>query len=404
LKVLVLGRGGNEHAVIWKLSQSRHIDGIYCNPGNAGIAGIAECIDVNPHNAEALIDFVKYEWIDLTIVSSEEFLSKGIVDVFEREGCKVLGPNRTASRLRSGRVFSKDLMRLYRIPTPEYKVFSSFTLAEDYVRLKGAPVVVKADGHSDNKGIFSAQTVEEAVHVLKLVMKDKLLGDDGRQVIIEEGLKGDMVSFVFLTDGVTITPLGSVKKYATNDICSKTTGGFSPASVGGRSLENIVMDRAIPPLLKALISEGIAFKGIISAELLLKDDKVSIFDISCGFEYLDAQTILPRLQTDLTEILMAVMEEKLFETNVEWKMEPSACIMISAKNSQQETVISGLNEIDKDILIFHENTAFIGKDIVATGEQVLGVSALGSDVDEAKRKACDAAGKISFDGMDYEKF
>ena len=404
MKVLVLGGGGNEHAVVWKLSQSRHIDRIYCCPGNAGIAGIAECIDVNPHNAAALIDFVKYEWIDLTIVSSEEFLSRGFVDVFEREGCKVLGPNRTASRLRSGRVFSKDLMRLYRIPSPEYKVFSSFTLAEDYVRLKGAPIVIKTDGHSKNKGIFSAQTVEEAVHVLKLVMKDKLLGDDGRQVIIEEGLKGERVSFVFLTDGTTIKPLTSVKKYVTNDICSKATGGFSPASVDGKSLENIVMHKAIPPLLKALVSEGIAYKGIISAEVLIKDDKVSIFDINCGFEYLDAQTILPRLQTDLTEILMAVMEEKLSETNVEWKTEPSACIMISAKNSPQETVISGLNETDKDTFIFHENTAFIGNDIVATGEQVLGVTALGSDVDEAKRKACNAAEKISFDGMEYEKF
>ena len=404
MKVLVLGGGGNEHAVVWKLSQSRHIDRIYCCPGNAGIAGIAECIDVNPHNAAALIDFVKYEWIDLTIVSSEEFLSRGFVDVFEREGCKVLGPNRTASRLRSGRVFSKDLMRLYRIPSPEYKVFSSFTLAEDYVRLKGAPIVIKTDGHSKNKGIFSAQTVEEAVHVLKLVMKDKLLGDDGRQVIIEEGLKGERVSFVFLTDGTTIKPLTSVKKYVTNDICSKATGGFSPASVDGKNLENIVMHKAILPLLKALVSEGIAYKGIISAEMLIKDDKVSIFDINCGFEYLDAQTILPRLQTDLTEILMAVMEEKLSETNVEWKTEPSACIMISAKNSPQETVLSGLNEIDKDTFIFHENTAFIGNDIVATGEQVLGVTALGSDVDEAKRKACNAAEKISFDGMEYEKF
>jgi len=404
LKVLILGGGGNEHAVIWKLSQSRHIDRIYCCPGNAGIAGIAECIDVNPHNAEALIDFVKYEWIDLTIVGSEEFLSKGIVDVFEREGCKVLGPNRTASRLRSGRVFSKDLMRLYRIPTPGYKVFSSFTLAEDYVRLKGAPIVIKTDGHSKNKGIFSAPTVEEAVHVLKLVMKDKLLGDDGRQVIIEEGLKGERVSFVFLTDGMTIKPLASVKKYATNNIFSKATGSFSPASVDGKSLENVVMYKTIPPLLKALVSEGIAYKGIISAEVLIKDDKVSIFDINCGFEYLDAQTILPRLQTDLTEILMAVMEERLFETNVGWKMEPSACIMISAKNSPQETVLSGLNEIDKDTFIFHENTAFIGNDIVVSGEQVLGVTALGSDVDEAKRKACNAAEKISFDGMDYEKF
>ncbi len=404
MKVLVLGGGGNEHAVVWKLSQSRHIDRIYCCPGNAGIAGIAECIDVNPHNAEALIDFVKYEWIDLTIVSSEEFLSKGIVDVFEREGCKVLGPNGTASRLRSGRVFSKDLMRLYRIPTPEYKVFSSFTLAEDYVRLKGAPIVIKTDGHSEGKGIFSAPTVEDAVHALKLVMKDKLLGDDGRQVIIEEGLKGERVSFVLLTDGMTIKPLASMKKYVRNDICSKATGGFSPASVDGISLENIVMDKAIPPLIKALVSEGIAFKGIISADVLLKDDKVFIFDINCGFEYLDAQTILPRLKTDLTEILMAVMEERLSETDVEWKMEHSACLMISAKGSLQETVISGLGETGKDTFIFHENTAFIGEDIVATGEQVLGVTALGSDVDEAKRKVYEAIEKIHFEGMDYEKF
>jgi phosphoribosylamine--glycine ligase len=389
--------------LVWKLSESKHIDKVYCCPGNAGIAEIAECIDVTPYNAEALIDFVKYEWIDFTIVSSEEFISKGMVNIFEREGCKALGPNTTVSQLRSSRVFAKNLMRLYRIPSPDYKVFSSYDLAEDYVRLKGTPIVIKTDGHSKNTGVFSAQTVEEAMHALKLIMKDKIVGDAGNQVIVEESIRGERISFVFFTDGNSMKPFASVQKYAANNISSKTNGGFSPASAEGRNLEAVVMRKAMAPLSRALVSEGIAFKGILSVDIILSDDKVFVSDINCNFAHLEAQIILPRLKADLTEVCVALLEQRLSETDVECQQESSACISICGKTSPEMNVISGLQNKGKDIFIFHEGTCFNGKDVVATGEQVLSVTALGPDLNAAMEKIDHALEEIHFEGMHYEK-
>jgi phosphoribosylamine---glycine ligase len=404
LKVLVLGGGGKEHALVWKLSESKHIDKVYCCPGNAGIAEIAECIDVNPYSAEALIDFVKYEWIDFTIVSSEEFISKGMVNAFEREGCKALGPNTAVSRLRSSRVFAKNLMRLYRIPSPDYKIFSSYDLAEDYIRLKGAPIVIRTDGHSKSAGVFSATTVEEAMHALKLIMKDKIVGDEGNQVIVEELIRGERMSFIFFSDGNSVKPVAGVQKYAANSISSKTRGGFSPAaSEEGRNLEAILMSKAIAPLSRALVSEGITFKGILSLELILNDDKIFISDIDCNFAPLEAQIILPRLKTDLTEIFIALLEQRLSETEVECLQESSACVAICGAVYPEANVISGLQKSGKDVFIFHEGTAFNGKEVVATGEEVLSVTALGPDLSAAVEKADHAVQEIHFEGMRYEK-
>lgn len=408
MKILVLGGGGEEHAIIWKLSQSRHIDRIYCCPGNAGIAEIAECIDVNPQNINALIDFVKYEWIDLTIVSSEEFLLKGIVNMFEREGCRVLGPNGTASQLRSSRVFVKNLLRLYRIPTAGYKVFTSYLQAEDYVRLKGAPVVMKTDGNLGGKGIVTATTVEQSIHILALVMKDKVLGDMGRHVIIEENLRGEKVSVVFLTDGSTIKPLASLHAYTTNDIVARTVGSYSPAPLVTQEIEQIIVEKIMRPLLRAFTSEGIKFKGILSADFIVDEKKVFLFDLNCCFKDLEAQTILPRLQTDIAEVFMAVVEEKLSEIELEWKKEPSASIMVFSSEYSDETshgtLITSLEGRANDTFVFHEQTAFSQNNIIASGENVFSVAALGDDVNDAKQKAYNTIEKVHFEGMHYTKF
>jgi phosphoribosylamine---glycine ligase len=408
MKILVLGGGGEEHAIIWKLSQSRHIDKIYCCPGNAGIAEIAECIDVNPQNVNALIDFVKYEWIDLTIVSSEEFLLKGIVNMFEREGCRVLGPNRTAAELRSSRIFLKNLLRLYRIPTAGYKIFTSYLDAEDYVRLKGAPIVIKTDGNLGGKGIVTETTVEKAIHVLGLIMKDKILGDLGRHVIIEENLVGEKVSVVFLTDGSTIKSLTSLHPYTTKDIVTRTIGSYSPAPLVTQEIEQIIMGKIMGPLLRAFISEGIKFKGILSADFIIDEKKVFLFDLNCCFKDLEAQTILPRLQTDIAEAFMAVVEEKLSEIELTWTAEPSACIMVfSTKHSDKQphgALITGLEGGANDTFVFHEQTAFSENNIIVAGENIFSVAAFGDDINDAKQKACHAIEKIHFEGMHYIKF
>jgi phosphoribosylamine---glycine ligase len=408
MKILVLGGGGGEHAIIWKLSQSRHIDKIYCCPGNAGIAELAECIDVNPHNVTALIDFVKYEWIDLTIVNSEEFLLKGIVDMFEREGCRVLGPNRTASQLRSSRVFIKNLLRRYRIPTAGYKVCTSYLDAEDYVRLKGAPMVIKTDGNLGGKGIITEATVEEAIRILGLIMKDKVLGDLGRHVIIEDNLRGEKVSVVFLTDGSTLKPFMSLHTQTTNDIVTRTIGSFSPASLVTEEIEQIIMEKIMSPLLRAFTSEGIKFKGVLSIDVIVDEKQVFLFDLNCCFKDLEAQTILPRLQTDIAEVYMAVAEEKLSQIELEWIKKLSACIMVfSAEHSDNKphgALITGLEGRASDTFVFHEQTAFSKNNIIAAGENVFSVAAFGDDMNDAKQKAYHVIEKIHFEGMHYMKF
>ncbi len=412
MKVLVIGAGGKEHALVWKLSQSNHINKIYCSPGNAGISEIAECIDISPNNFSAIIDFVKYEWIDLTIVGSEKLLSRGIVNAFEREGCKILGPTRTATQIQSSRVFAKNLMKLYRIPTAEYKVFTSHLHAQDHVRLKGTPIVIKTDRYSEDNSVFVASTVEEAIDTLTLIMKDRILGDIGKQVLIEESLKGERVSFVSLTDGKTIIPLTNLYCYrhiSNGGSTNSGTGAYSPVPVLTRELEAIIMEKIMRPLLKAFNSEGITYKGILSADLIVNKDRAYIFDVNCYFEDLEAQTILPRLKTDLMDIILAVMEERLYDTAIEWKQESAVCIAISLEDFsgkyQKDIVIKGLEKIKiiKDTVVFHESTSFGNNDIIASGGRVMSITATGADLKDAKTKAYNAAEQIYFEGMHYRK-
>lgn len=410
MKVLVIGAGGKEHALVWKLSQSTHINKIYCSPGNAGIAEIAECIDISPYNFSAIIDFVKYEWIDLTIVGPEKLLSRGIVNAFEKEGCKILGPTRTAVQIRSSRVFAKNLMKLYRIPTAEYKVFTSHLHAQDYVRLKGAPIIIKTDRYSEDNGVFIAYTIEEAIDTLKLIMKDRIFGDIGKQVLIEENLKGERVSFVSLTDGKTIIPFTNLYCYRHMSSGGSTgTGAFSPVPVLTKELEAIIMEKIMRPLLKALNSEGMTYKGILSADLIVNKDKAYLFDIKCYFEDLEAQTILPRLKTDLMDIVLALMEERLYDTAIEWKRESAVCIAIFLEDFsgkyQKDIVIKGLEKIKttKDIVLFQENTSFDNRDIIASGSRVISITATGADLRDARTKAYYAAEQIYFEEMHYRK-
>lgn len=412
MKVLVIGGGAKEHAIVWKLSQSRHINRIYCCPGNAGIAEIAECIDVSPNDYSALIDFVKYEWIDFTIVGPEKVLLRGIVNAFEKEGCRIVGPDRNAAQLMSSRVFAKNLMRLHRIPTAEYKVFTSYLHAQDYVNLKGAPIVIKADGFSEENGIFMAFTVEEAIDALKLIMKDKIFGDAGKQVIIEESLKGEKVSFIILTDGKTILPLTSLHKYKRifdGDTGSNTAGmgAYSPSPIITKEIETIIMEKIMRPAIKALISEGIKYKGILSADLAVDKGIPYVFEFNCCLGDPETQAILPKLKTDFAEIALAIIEERLSDIDIDWRQEASLCIVVSSKGYpgkyQKGVVISGLEKIKtmKDAVAFHAGTSFSNKDIVTSGGRVISITAIGADIKDAKAKAYDAVEKIHFDGMHY---
>lgn len=413
MKVLVIGSGGREHALVWKLSQSRHVDRIYCMPGNAGIAEIAECIDVN-NDFQALLDFVKYEWIDLTIVGPEEPLSKGIVDLFEKEGRKIIGPTMEASMLEASKVFAKDFMRRYGIPTAEYRVFTSYLHAEDYIRVKGAPIVVKADGLAAGKGVFVARTIDEAMDALRLIMKERIFGDAGERVVIEECLEGEEASFMAFCDGKTIIPMVSSqdhKRVFDNDEGPNTggMGAYSPAPVITEEVERKVINKIMIPAIRGMRAEGIKYKGILYAGLMIKDGTPYVLEFNCRFGDPETQPVLSRLKTDLVDISFAIIEERLSEIAIEWRPEASVCVVLASKGYpgkyEKGKVIKGLDRLKdiENLYVFHAGTRFNNGDVVTSGGRVLGVTAIGKDIAEARNRVYDAIKEIQFEGMHFRK-
>jgi phosphoribosylamine--glycine ligase len=414
MKVLVIGGGGREHAICWKLSQSRSVDKVYCCPGNAGIAQIAECINVSQNDFPSLLDFVKYEWVDLTIVGPEDPLSRGIVDLFEREGRRVLGPTKAGAQLESSKVFCKDLLKSHGIPTAEYKVFTSYVHAEEYVRFKGAPIVIKADGLASGKGVFVASTIKEAFDALRIIMKDRAFGAAGDKVIVEECLQGEEASFMAFTDGKIIVPMVSSqdhKRIFDNDKGLNTggMGAYSPAPVLTPELEKMVMEKILEPTLRALRSEGITYKGILYAGLMIRNGIPSVLEYNCRLGDPETQPVLSRLKTDFMEIAMAIAEERLADVTIEWLPDPAVCVVISSKGYpgqyRKGDVITGLDKAQEleGVQVFHAGTAFRDDAVITSGGRVLGVTATGKDIAAAKARAYEAVQKIHFDGMHYRK-
>ncbi len=415
MKVLVIGSGGREHAIVWKLAQSRVVDKIYCVPGNAGIAEIAECLEVESRDFSNLLDFVKYEWIDLTVVGPEDPLAKGIVDLFQKEGRKIIGPTKAAAQLESSKVFAKEFMKRHKIPTAEYKVFTSYTHAEDYIRLKGTPIVVKADGLAAGKGVFVCKSYEEALDALKLIMKDKIFGPAGDKVVIEEYLEGVEASYLIFTDGKNILPMVTSKdhKRLLDNDEGPNTGGmgtYSPNPVITPELEKIILETIIKPTIKGLKQEGIVYKGILYAGLMIVDNKPYVLEFNCRFGDPETQVILPRLETDLLDVFMGIANGKLNKVDIKWKVDASLCVILASQGYpgkyKKGFNIEGLEFLKnlKDVTIFHAGTKFDDKGkIVTNGGRVLGVTALGKDLKEARQKAYGAIEFIKFEGMHYRK-
>jgi phosphoribosylamine--glycine ligase len=414
MKVLVIGGGGREHAIVWKLAQSRQVDKIYCTPGNAGIADTAECIDISPLDFSALLNFVKYEWIDLTIVGPEEPLSKGIADAFLKAERKILAPTSDAAMIESSKSFSKDFMKRYGIPTAEYKTFTSYTQAEDYIRMKGTPIVVKADGLAAGKGVIVAQTHEEAMEALHLIIKDRAFGDAGDRVVVEECLIGEEASFMAFVDGKTILPMASSQdhKRAYDRDEGPNTGGmgaYSPAPVITEELESIIMKTVMKPALRGFQSEGIDYKGTLYAGLMIRDGKPYVLEFNCRLGDPETQPILARLKTDLVDIATAITEGRLSEISLEWEPGASVCVVMASGGYPGKypkgLPIEGLREASDidDITVFHAGTAFNNDLVVTSGGRVLGVTALGPDIKAAKERAYSALSKIKFEGMHFRR-
>jgi phosphoribosylamine--glycine ligase len=314
------------------------------------------------------------------------------------------------------RVFAKDLMRLYRIPTAEYKVFTSYLHAEDYLRLKGIPIVIKADGAPETNGVFTAHTVEEAVEALRIIMKERAFGDLGKRVILEKSIEGEEISFVVFTDGKTIIPLEVSKNYkrifdGDKGPNTEGVGAYSPVSFFTKKQESLIMEKITGPLLKALGSEGIQYKGVLSADVIIRNGNPYVFELNCSFGDPEIQAVLPRLKTDFMDIALAITDKRLsdMQNKIAWSQKASVCVVAFSRGYpgtyQEGFIISSLEKLKKmeDVVAFHSNTAYNNSDIVTSGGRVVSVTATGSNIKDARSKAYRAIEKIHFEGIHYRK-
>ena len=390
------------------------VDKIFCTPGNAGISEIAECLDIKTDDIAALVNFAKYEGIDLTVVGPEAPLTAGIVDAFVKEDRRIFGPDKLGAQLEGSKVFAKEFMLKYGIPTAEYKTFTSYLHAKEYIQLKGAPIVIKADGLAAGKGVFVAVSVEESIDALKLIIKERAFGSAGDKVIVEQCLKGEEASFMVLTDGKTFIPLAASQDHKTvfDNNKGPNTGGmgaYSPAPIITASLEADIMKNIIKPVIKGLTKERINYRGIIYAGLMICDGKPYVLEFNCRFGDPETQPVLMRLNSDLFDALKAASEGKLKDIKLSWKNDASVCVVLTSKgypgSYEKGKVIKGLDSLKNrdDLMVFHAGTSVYDKKFVTSGGRVLGVTALGKDIRSAKENAYQAIKKIHFDGMHYRK-
>ncbi len=414
MKVLVIGGGGREHALVWKIAQSPKVKKIYCAPGNAGIADLATCLPINSGDINKLLEFAKKEKIDLTVVGPEDPLCNGIVDIFEKEGLKVFGANQKAVEIESSKSFAKDLMNKYGINTAAGKTFTSYKKAEDYIRKTGAPVVVKADGLAAGKGVIVCETVSKAIDALKLIIKKRAFGDAGNKVVVEECLTGEEASFLAFTDGKNLLPLPSSQDHKAiydNDQGPNTggMGAYSSAPIIDRYMHKKIMEEVMMPTILAMASEGRPYKGVLYAGLMIDKGRIKVLEFNARFGDPEAQPLLMRIKNDIVPIMEATIEGTLDKCKLEIDDRATVCLVMASKgypgSYKKGIPISGLKDIKrmKDVVVFHAGTDKKDKKIVTNGGRVLGVTALGNSVKKAISKAYMAASRITWNGVYYRK-
>lgn len=414
MKVLVIGGGGREHALVWKIAQSPKVKKIYCAPGNAGIADMATCLPINSGDINKLLEFAKKEKIDLTIVGPEDPLCNGIVDIFEKQGLKVFGANQKAVEIESSKSFAKDLMNKYGINTAAGKTFTSYKKAEDYIRKTGAPLAVKADGLAAGKGVIVCETVSKAIDALKLIIKKRAFGDAGNKVVVEECLTGEEASFLAFTDGKNLLPLPSSQDHKAiydNDQGPNTggMGAYSSAPIIDRYMHKKIMEEVMMPTIQAMASEGRPYKGVLYAGLMIDKDRIKVLEFNARFGDPEAQPLLMRIKNDIVPIMEATIEGTLDKCKLEIDDRAAVCVVMASKgypgSYKKGIPISGLKDIKrmKNVVVFHAGTDKKDKKIVTNGGRVLGVTALGNSVKKAISRAYMAASRITWDGVYYRK-
>lgn len=412
MKILVLGSGGREDAVCWKLNHSGKCEQLFCSPGNAGTARYARNVVLK--GVPEIIDFVKENKIDLTVVGPEQPLVEGIVDAFDKEGLRIFGPSKAAAQIEGSKIFSKKLMKKYDIPTAYFEEFSSSQKAVDFLKNKQYPVVIKADGLAAGKGVIIAGSKKEAEDAIRSILDRKQFGQAGKKIIIEEYLEGEEASILCFTDGRTIVPMESSQdhKRAFDGDKGLNTGGmgaYSPAPVVTKKLLSQVQKEILEPTIKAMEKECCFYKGVLYAGLMITKDGPKVLEYNARFGDPETQAVLPRLKTDLVDIMDAIIDGRLDKINIEWDEKPSVCVVLASGGYPGEYkkgyVIKGLEEAEKmkDVVVFHAGTSIAGCDTVTSGGRVLGVTALGASIASAIKTAYEAVGLIGFQDIHYRK-
>ncbi|MBQ7830700.1 MAG: phosphoribosylamine--glycine ligase [Clostridia bacterium] len=412
MNVLVIGNGGREHAVVQALHKSPKVDKIYAMKGNAGIASVAELIDVDYCDVKAVGDWVDaHKDVAFTVVTPDDPLALGLVDELESRGHRAFGPNKRAAIIEASKAFSKELMKKYGIPTAKYETFSSYEEGAKYLESCAIPVVLKADGLALGKGVLICKTREEAKAGLKEMMLDKKFGSAGAKVVVEEFLEGPEVSCLAFTDGKTIKPMitSCDHKRALDNDEGLNTGGmgtFSPAPFFGEKSAKEVMEKIMLPTMSAMNAEGRPFKGVLYFGLMKTRDGYKVIEYNSRFGDPETQVILPMLKTDLMEIFEAIVDERLEEVEIEWESGACVCLVLASggypeKYEKGKEITFG--DLEKDVVIYHAGTAKKDGKLVTSGGRVLGVVAKGDSIEAARKKVYAAAEKIHFDGMYYRK-
>ena len=415
MDILVIGSGGREHAIVRKLRESPRVGRLYCAPGNGGIAQDAECCNVNAMDKEGMLALAREKAVDLVFVAPDDPLGAGMVDYLEAGGFLCFGPNQKAAQIESSKVFSKGLMKKYGIPTAGYEVFGDPAKALDYIKSQGRyPAVIKADGLAVGKGVIIAQNEEEAAAALHSLMEDKIFGSSGDQVVVEEFLTGPEVSVLAFTDGKAMCPMVSSMdhKRAFDGDQGPNTGGMGTISPSPFYTEDIAkecMEKIFLPTMEAMNQEGRPFKGCLYFGLMLTPDGPKVIEYNCRFGDPETQVVLPRLKTDFAEIVEAVAKERLSELDIQWAEEAAACVILASGgypgSYEKGKEISGLDEKGQaeGVTVYHAGTKAEAGKFLTSGGRVLGVTALGGDLNGALEKAYGAVEKIGFEGSFYRK-
>jgi phosphoribosylamine--glycine ligase len=408
MRILVIGGGGREHAIVWALKKSEKVKEIFCAPGNAGIAQLAECVPIAVGQFDELIRFAKDAAIDLVFVGPDDPLADGIVDAFEAAGIQAYGPRKNAAEIEGSKIFMKNLLKKYDIPTAKYETFTDYESASAYLREQSTPIVIKADGLAAGKGVTVAATLEEAEQALREAMVDKVFGEAGNQIVIEEFLEGQEMSILAFVDGETVramVPAQDHKPIFDGDKGPNTggMGTYTPLphidqAIIDESIQNIII-----PTAKAMVSEGRPFRGVLFAGLMITKDGPKTIEFNARMGDPETQVVLPRLQTDLIDIVIASLNGRLDQLDIQWSDEAAVCVVVASEgypaSYPKGRVITGLADAEaQGALVFHAGTAEKDGHIVTNGGRVLGIVGRGRDIAEARARAYEAVSVIDFEG------